>query len=384
MEFGRSKVKVLIISFLAFIVAFSFLSSSCSGEQAVEESKQEEQELEEAEEADTEEEQTPPGEGGEEEQEESEISKKIVTGNINILSGLQISEEINDSRPIAIMVENSPQSRPQSGLDLADVIFEVVDEGGVTRFVAIYSSHDAETIGPVRSARQYYAEIARGFDPVYCFWGTYPEAYKIIENMDMDLLSVLGDQSGNSSITAQASHWRDSSREAPHNGYMSTLQLKEDAKRLGYSLEDGQSPFIFKLDAPNSERGNIENVTVDFSYENYQCDYEYAKESNTYLRFLGGVPHKDRETGEQLTANNIVVMITDIANSGDAAGHMIVRTTNSGKVLFFMDGKVIEGTWSRDSISEPFEYKDLEGNDILFNRGTTWISMIQSIDRIIY
>ncbi|MEA2015150.1 MAG: DUF3048 domain-containing protein [Actinomycetota bacterium] len=108
------------------------------------------------------------------------------------------------TRPVAVMVENSFAARPQSGLILADVVFEVVDEYGITRFVAIYNSNNAPMVGPVRSARPYYAEIARGFDPIYTFFGTYPECYKVIENMNMYVLSAMSDRSGNSSITGQA------------------------------------------------------------------------------------------------------------------------------------------------------------------------------------
>ncbi|MCG9479442.1 MAG: DUF3048 domain-containing protein [Actinomycetia bacterium] len=375
-------IKLIIVS-MALAMALTFSIYGCSGQEPVEQQPQDEQPAEEESSGDKQ-----PAEGQEEQEQEEGteggLHQKIITGNINILSGLEISEQINDSRPIAVMIENSPDSRPQSGLSLADVVFEIVDEGGVTRYVAIYSSYDAEKLGPVRSARQYYGEVARSFDPIYAFWGTYPEGYKLIENMGMDVLSVLGDQSGNSSITAQASHWRDDSRVAPHNGYMSTLQLKEDAQRLGYAVDGGQSPFMFKLDAPLSERGTIDQVTVDFSYEQYKAVYEYDSENNNYLKYVGNAAHMDRETGEQIVASNIVVMITDIANSGDDAGHMIVRTTNGGKAFFFMDGEVIEGTWDRKSVSEPFDFKDDQGNDILFNRGTTWISMVESVDRVIY
>ncbi len=320
----------------------------------------------------------------EEEEKEDLLSKKVITGNINMLSGLQLNDEVNDYRPIAVMVENSPSARPQSSLNLADVIIEIVDEGGVTRFIALYSSHEAEVLGPVRSARQYYAEVASGFDPIYVFWGTYPEGYKIVEDMGLEVLSVLGDQTGASSITAQASHWRDDTRTAPHNGYMSTLQLKEDAQRLGYSLEGGKSPFKFKLDASLSERGDIDDITVDFSYEQYRADYKYDLQKNTYLKYVGGAPHMDRETNEQLEANNVVVMLTDIVPSGNEAGHMIARTTNGGSAFFFMDGNIINGTWERTSVTDPFEFKDEEGNDVLFNRGTTWISMVESVDKVIY
>ncbi|MGM0365460.1 MAG: DUF3048 domain-containing protein [Actinomycetota bacterium] len=366
--------KIIIITVSIFMV----LTLGIGGCRTAEEVEKVEQPVEEGEE------EVPPAEEETEEEEEETISQKEITGNINILSGLQLSDGINDSRPLAIMVENSPDSRPQSSLSLADVVIEIVDEGGVTRYIALYSSHDAEVLGPVRSARQYYAEVARGFDPIYVFWGTYPEGYKIIENMGLDVLSVLGDQSGESSITAQASHWRDETRAAPHNGYMSTLQLKEDAQRLDYSLQGEQSPFKFKLDAPVSERGNIGEVTVDFSYEQYRADYTYDEDKNTYLKFMAGTPHMDRETNEQLEANNVVVMLTDIVGSGNEAGHMIARTTNGGNAFFFMDGNVIEGTWNRTSVSDPFEFKDKQGNDILFNRGNTWICMIESMDRVIY
>ncbi|MDZ7838105.1 MAG: DUF3048 domain-containing protein [Actinomycetota bacterium] len=379
-SFTKNILTKLIIVSMALAIALTFSIYGCSGQEPVDQQPQDEQPAEE--ELSTDEQ--PAEEQEQEESAEGGLHQKIITGNINILSGLEISEQINDSRPIAVMIENSPDSRPQSGLSLADVVFEIVDEGGVTRYVAIYSSYDAEKLGPVRSARQYYGEVACSFDPIYSFWGTYPEGYKLIENMGMDVLSVLGDQSGNSSITAQASHWRDDSRVAPHNGYMSTLQLKEDAQRLGYALDGGQSPFMFKLDAPLSERGNIDQVTVDFSYGQYKAVYEYEGDNNNYLKSVGNAAHMDRETDQQIVANNIVVMITDIANSGDADGHMIVRTTNGGKAFFFMDGQVVEGTWDRRSVSEPFDFKDDQGNDILFNRGTTWISMVESIDRVIY
>jgi hypothetical protein len=312
------------------------------------------------------------------------MSKMEIKGNINILSGLEISDEVNNDRPFAIMVENSQNARPQSGLDLADIIFEVVDEGGITRLIAIYSSYDAEVLGPIRSARQYYAEIARNFDPVYVFFGTYPEGYKIIEDMDMDVLSAIGDPTGVSRITALASHWRDSSRVQPHNAYMSTLSLKEDSRKAGHALDGGQSPLRFKFDFPEEDRGDITDITIDFSVLAFKSDFKYDKSKNMYSKFIADSPHTDRETEKQLTFNNVVSMITDIVPSGNEAGHMIVRTTGSGKALFFMDGNVTEGSWERMSVLSPFEYFDSNGEPVLFNRGKTYVSMVQSIDRVTY
>jgi hypothetical protein len=327
-------------------------------------------------------------ESSEEEEVEDTITGMEITGNINILSGLDISETVQDSRPIAVMVENSPDSRPQSGLIYADMVYEVVDEGGVTRSVAVFSSNDAEIIGPVRSARIYYAEIARSFDPIYTFWGTYPECYDVIKSLDMDVLD------GNSDAYVQYtdSGWRDYSRidvgeDTAHTAFMSTLKLKEDAAEYGYSLDGGQSPLRFKIDAVDSERGDISDINIVFSYDNFNVDFKYNKENNNYLKFTGGSPHTDYETGEQIAVNNIIVMITNIEGPIDASGHMVVRTTGTsdiGKAYFFMDGNVIEGTWERASVFDPFKYKDNDGNIILFNRGSTWVSLIQDTARLTY
>lgn len=316
------------------------------------------------------------------------ISELQIAGNINILSGLEISDKVLNSRPFAIMISNSPEARPQSCLNKADVVMEVVDEGGITRLIGIFSSNKVDIIGPIRSARQYYAELARMFDPIYVFWGTYPEGYKLIENMDMDVLTPLGDETGASSISANISDgkdaWRDSSRVAPHNAYSSTEKLAAAAKKYGYSLEGGQSPLNFKLDAADDKKGTTSSIKIDFSIATFASDFKYDKSSNKYLKSTGGKPSTDRESNEQLAFNNVVALVTDVANSGDSAGHMIVRTTNSGKAFFFFDGNVVEGTWERKGITEPMEFKDGAGNDVLFNRGSTYIGLVQGTDRVIY
>jgi hypothetical protein len=317
------------------------------------------------------------------------FSGQLINGNINIFSGLEISDGVLNSRPIVVMIENTPDARPQSGLINADIVFEVVDEGGITRFVAVFSSYDAALVGPVRSSRPYYAEIARGLDPVYVFWGTAPQFYKIIEKLGLEYLTPLGDPTGYSNIVANLAvngidSTRDPSRVSPHNAYTFIPRIKELAAKLGYSLEGGQSPLLFKLDAPVLERGDISKITVDFSGPQYIAEFKYDSESNTYARSVAGAPSIDRESGNQITLNNVIVMVTDIVNSGDKAGHMIVRTTQEGNAYYFFDGKVLEGTWSRYSALKPFEFKDKNGNAVLFNRGKTWVALVSGVERLKY
>lgn len=372
-------VRILAITLIALMSSMLLFSFACKKEAVTEEPK-----------IDVEETTTTSASKDSEETETTKksISELEITGNINLLTGFEISDSVLNTRPFAVMINNAGEARPQSGLNKADCVIEVVDEGGITRLIGIFSSKDAEVVGPIRSARQYYAEMSRMFDPVYVFWGTYPEGYRIVDNMDMDVLTPLGDQSGASSITANMAEgkdaWRDSTRVAPHNAYSSTEKLKAAAENNGYAIDGGQSPFSFKLDASEEKRGTVSDIKIDFSVASFASDFKYDKALNNYKKSTGGKEDVDRETNENLYFNNVIALVTDIANSGDSAGHMIVRTTGNGKAFFFFDGNVVEGTWERTNILDPMVFKDSAGNEVLINRGSTYIGMIQGADRVIY
>ncbi|MBU4449950.1 MAG: DUF3048 domain-containing protein [Actinobacteria bacterium] len=380
------KTKVLILFGLVLVLALTMGLAGCKKQQVVETIS----------ETTIQEEETSSDTNGQTTQEtDDKISGMEITGNINILTGMEISDKVLNSRPLAIMVENTPDARPQSGLINADVVFEVVDEWNVTRFVAVFSSYDSDLVGPVRSARPYYAEIARSFDPIYVFWGTHPIFYKVIENLGLDYLSPLGDK--NSSITANfvdpgrgggegADAIRDTSRDVAfeHTAYVRLPRMKEIASKLGYKLEGGQSSFHFKIDSPESDRGDISKITIDYSIPQYKSLFEYDSKNNKYVKSVAGSPSTDRESGEQIAVNNVIVMVTDIKETGNTNGHMIVRTTQEGEAFYFFDGKVTEGTWSRSSALDPFTFKDIDGNVVLFNRGNTWVGVISGIDRVDY
>ena len=292
-------------------------------------------------------------------------------------------------RPIAIMVENSLAARPQSGLINADVVFEAVDEYGITRFVAIYYNGDASQVGPVRSSRPYYAEIARGFDPYYAFFGTYPECYKYIQDMNMLTLSAMSDRSGQSSIIGTAPYWRDYNRSKiqEHTAFMSTIALRQQGLKMGYPAEGGQTPLNFKSDAPEGERGSVGRINISFATQAYaprgfDVNFIYNKSSNSYARLMGGKPHIDFNTGAQIHAKNVVVMVSDVLGPIDQWKHMSIRTTGSGIAYFFVDGNAVQGTWERGSIYDPFTYKDASGNLMLFNSGSTWIHVVQDSGKV--
>ncbi len=284
-------------------------------------------------------------------------------------------------RPIAIMVENSFAARPQSGLYLADVVFEVVDEYGITRFVAVYASRDAGIVGPVRSSRMYYADIAKSFDPVYGFFGTYPQCYAYIQSLGMYNMSAMTDNSGLSNIVGLLPYWRDKARSKAieHTALTSTIKIKEKAAAVGYPMDGGGIPFNYKAD--EGSRGDVNNVYIDFgtpaySPKGFNVNFKYDKASNSYLRYQGGKAHVDHETGAIISVKNVVALITDVEGPIDKYKHMAVRTTGSGQAYYFIDGTAVEGTWERGSLAEPFSFFNGDGDEIALNLGNTWVSMV--------
>ncbi len=290
---------------------------------------------------------------------------------------------LGSSRPIAIMVENSFAARPQSGLYLADVVFEVVDEYGITRFVSVYATKDAGIVGPFRSSRPYYAEIAKSFDAIYAFFGTYPHNYQYIESLGMYTMSAMTDNSGMSQIVGLCPYWRDYTRSSiqEHTAFTSTVKIKEKSAAVGYPLEGNGIPFSYKGDAGEESRGNTGNVYIDFgtpaySPKGFDVNFRYDRASNSYLRYMGGKAHVDYETGQVIAVKNVVALITDIAGPIDQYKHMSVRTTGSGQAFYFIDGNAVEGRWERPGIADPFRFFDGGGNEISLNAGTTWVSMV--------
>lgn len=316
------------------------------------------------------------------EEEPLEPTFEELSGIRSLYSGVEDLSQTVKERPIAILIENLCEPggqcvRPQDGLADADIVIEVTDEGGITRYIAIFGADKiVDKIGPFRSSRPYYSEIAFGFDPLFVHFGASGTGYENIDNLGiLDLCAV----------RTKAPHERDTSRglDSEHTAYTKTTDLRQAAKDLGYDLEGGKSPLKFKADALEDERGEEDIIIIDITRPPYQAKYVYNKETNSYTKYVGGVLHTDRKSGKQIIAKNLIVQITDITRDiSSEKGHMVIRTTGYGDALFFMDGKVIKGTWSRTSVADPYLYLDEEGRPIGFNVGSTWISFIPSLDKV--
>lgn len=281
------------------------------------------------------------------------------------LSGVQVADEAATKRAVtAVMIENSPDARPQSGLADADVVFEAVAEGGITRFIALYQPSRPSLVGPVRSLRSYYADWAAAFDPSVAHVGGSGDALSMIRsgNYGIDLDQFFND----------SSFWRANDRSAPHNVYTNFDKL--DAANKAKNHTTSSFSFTPRVDSKPVEKPNATHVTVDVSSGTFSVSYSYNASTNSYDRKQGGAPHTDREKG-QISPKVAVVLKTAINIRSDAL-HMDITTTGTGKAYVFQNGTVVEGTWSKATPKERLILKDTSGKEIPLVRGQTWITTV--------
>ena len=245
------------------------------------------------------------------------------------LSGVLVSET-DAARPVTgIMIENSGEARPQSGLKEADVVFEAIAEGGITRFLALFQAKQPDYIGPVRSARPYYVEWAAAFDAGYAHAGGSPAG--------ISRISQLGVKDINAFAYGTSVFYRTDDRESPHNLYTTFVGLDKVNTDKGYTTSTF-TPWSRKNDVAQTALANKIDVVISSSF--YNVHYDYDASTNTYLRNQGGSKHLDEKSGKQLTPNNVLVMVMNRSISGQ---YNVYTTTGSGAFVAFQDGVASEG-----------------------------------------
>lgn len=293
-------------------------------------------------------------------------------------------EVFDQRRPLAIMVNNHVDARPiQAGLPAADIIFEAVAEGGITRFLAIYHANDAEKIGPVRSVRVYYLDWALEFHPWVAHWGgastlnSPANAYDYMAKNGVANLDAmwLGECS-------TCPYWRDLELgvSMEHTGFTGTQKLyRESAKRWpDWAISVPFDRWIFKDEPPEADRPSAGSFTLNFwNLPNYEVTWAYAPADNSYKRTQGGEPHKDSISGEQLTAKNVVVQYVAERAANDGTPHLLYQTVGSGQAKILLDGKIVEARWEKkDRLSRTRYFDAVTGEEIKFNRGQIWVEIV--------
>ncbi len=294
--------------------------------------------------------------------------KKVLTV-ASPLSGVQVNPELAKRPVTAIMIENSPDARPQSGIADAGVIFEAIAEGGITRFITLYQDSQPQHIGPVRSLRPYYIDWAAAFDASIVHIGGSPDALAQIRSGGKDL-----DQFFNA-----GSFWRESSRPAPHNVYTSFEKLDALNKSKGYTSSTF-TPWPRKVDQKLATP-MAKTIDLAISSAAFNVHYDYDPTYNFYRRSEGGRAHiaisaAGDKSGVQLAPKVVIALVVPYSIV-DRSGHGGYEVNGSGPVYIFQDGFVVQGTWSKVDRSSQLTFKDTTGQPIELNAGQTWVSAVQ-------
>lgn len=308
-------------------------------------------------------------------------------------------------RPVAAMIENHADSRPQSGVAKADVVYEAVAEGGITRFLGIFycgvASGDVQ-IAPVRSVRIYFLNLASEYGdfPIFMhvggannFSGSGDTASKV---RALEYLETIGWRipKGNDFDTTYDSgfpvFWRNYDRldhpvATEHTMVASLDAAYQEAAKRGFAAENSKGEswdenFVsWKfIDGKANQNPTAPNISFGFwnGKPDYDVEWKYDSTNNFYLRFNGGKAHLDLETNSQLTASNVIIFFAKEEGPVDRNLHVFYTTTGTGKALVFQNGNAIEGTWSKSSRTARTKFLDKSGKEISLVRGQTWIEIV--------
>ena len=313
-----------------------------------------------------------------------------------VLYSKQQEQWWENHRPLGVMIENHEKARPQSGLSFADIIYEAVAEGGITRFMSIYYCQDAGIIGPIRSARTYFMDFVSeyGSDPLYVHVGGANTPGPANALGQINDYGWTGYNDLNQFSIGFPTFWRDYDRlghpaETEHTMYSTTEKLWKFATTRSLTNVDkdgtpwtkGFVPYTFKEDASLSERPKKQAVRLEFwsTDPDYHVDWIYDPSTNLYKRNNGVSPHIDRNNNQVLTTKNIVVLFMQEFNANDGYEnnvHLLYKDKGVGKAVVFMDGARTEGTWRKDKRASRTLIYDSNGTSIKFNKGTIWFSIL--------
>ncbi len=278
------------------------------------------------------------------------------------LTGEPVDAATGSRRPIAIMINNLQPAVPQSGINQADLLYEIEVEGNITRLMAVFQDpSNIGKIGPVRSARPYFVYFSMDNKAIYSHYGWSQQAQDLITSQNMEDIN---------GMTA-GGFYRSEDRKAPHNVYVAGSSLVSDADSLGYdrAYPDGYTSNLAFNTADTDISGDVANtVHIPFKYDDPY--FVFHSEDRQYYRYEYGSEHVDQETGEQLKFKNIIVQYVSQWHLDDNV-HLDMNLFTSGTGVYFTDGKAMPITWEKSDQNDQTEYFDSNGNKICLNPGRT-------------
>lgn len=281
------------------------------------------------------------------------------------LTGNEVADSATTKQAVTgIMIENSPDARPQSGVKDSGVVFEAIAEGGITRFLVLYQEQKPQLIGPVRSVRMYYVDWIAAFNASVGHIGGSSAALAEVRNgnyRDIDQFFNAG------------TYWRASDRYAPHNVYTSFERI--DALNASKGYTSSTFTGFTRKDSTASTTPTATSINVTISSAWYNSSYVYNATTNTYDRSQAGAPHTDRESG-QISPRVVIVLDVNQTTIFEDGYRESINAIGEGRARIFQDGTVQEVTWRKPSKTAQITFTDAEGKDVPLARGQTWLTAV--------
>ncbi len=302
-------------------------------------------------------------------QEQARIEAQEERERFTTLNGNLVEDEsLAKQRPLAVVIENSPDARPQSGLSDAEIVYETLAEGGITRFLAVFQSREPKEIGPVRSARPYFNILANQFSAGYFHSGGSKQALAELANGAHKQLFDANEFSFGNYF------FRNKTRSAPHNLYSTASDLKDLLKDK--SAAQWQPLAIWSFEPIATERLStaVTDITLPFSSPLFTAKYKFDPTTNSYMRSVGGKAAIDKNNNLQISPKNILVQLTTITPvPGDELLTVNVDLKGQGPCYLFTGGVQKSCTWKYENGKTV--YTDDAGQPLKLQPGQTWIEI---------
>lgn len=282
-----------------------------------------------------------------------------------------------NQRPIAVMIDNVEAAWPQSSINDAYIVYEIIVEGGQTRLMAVFKNSNADVVGPIRSARHYFLDYALENDAIYAHLGWSPQAQSDISSLKINNINGLYYDSGKAR-TGSSTYWRDTKRLAPHNAFSCITKLYEIAQSNKYRItSDKESILNYSTEEIELNSETIAN-TVKIPYStSYTVKFEYNAETKRYTKYSKGKKQVDSSSGEDITTKNIIITFADNYTLNDTENKGRQGLNNIGTLdgYYITNGKAIPIKCSKTSRDAQTVYKGLDGKEININDGNTFIQI---------
>ncbi|SER64019.1 Protein of unknown function [Gracilibacillus ureilyticus] len=276
-------------------------------------------------------------------------------------TGLPVEEELTN-RMVAVMVNNHPSARPQTSLSKADIVFEILAEGNITRFMALYHSEIPDKVGPVRSARPYYFNLADDYGAMYVYHGAIYFIEDMIKTGAADGLN--GMYYDNDKVLFE----RSSDRVAPHNSYAYFDGIYQRAEENGYETEQTYESLLFSDEEVDGNKAE----DIQFSYGNYTVRYVYDENADQYVRYSDGEQTVEYSENTPIEISNVLILET-AHQVVDDVGRREIDMESGGDALLLQKGKVQNVQWERiDGRIIP----TIDGEVVPLVPGKTWVNVI--------